>query len=156
MKSGNVIPSLVVDYGQRAIVAIRETGAVSRWPANGFDVVQLVGSNDSYSGVNVTPLQLSLGGNTKRELTEDGNTDLDSNIVNPLAQRVVPYTVFHLSPHKFRGPHILVDVINRDSHCTSGCPSMSRPWDVPSFGPEFLIQFALRSILALAVGYAGG
>ncbi|KAI3712309.1 hypothetical protein L1987_70860 [Smallanthus sonchifolius] len=50
-KSGNVIPSLVVDYGQRAMVAIRATRAVSRWPANGFDVVQLVGSNDGYSGV---------------------------------------------------------------------------------------------------------
>ncbi|KAI3777159.1 hypothetical protein L1987_46954 [Smallanthus sonchifolius] len=29
MKSGNEIPSLVVDYGQRVIVAIRVTGAVS-------------------------------------------------------------------------------------------------------------------------------
>ncbi|KAI3808408.1 hypothetical protein L1987_24359 [Smallanthus sonchifolius] len=50
MKSGNVIPNIVVDYGQRAIVAIRATGAVSWWHANGFDVVQLVGSNDGYSG----------------------------------------------------------------------------------------------------------
>ncbi|KAI3774076.1 hypothetical protein L1987_48619 [Smallanthus sonchifolius] len=67
-QSGNVIPSLVVDYGQRAIVAIRATGAVSWWHANGFDVVQLVGSNDGYSGVNVTLFKPS--GQYKRELTE--------------------------------------------------------------------------------------
>ncbi|KAI3815242.1 hypothetical protein L1987_14903 [Smallanthus sonchifolius] len=40
--SGNVIPSLVVDYGQRAIVAIRTTGALSLWHVNDYDVVQLV------------------------------------------------------------------------------------------------------------------
>ncbi|KAI3704949.1 hypothetical protein L1987_75179 [Smallanthus sonchifolius] len=34
-------PSLMVDYGQRAIVSIRTTGAVSLWPVNGYDVVQL-------------------------------------------------------------------------------------------------------------------
>ncbi|KAI3776204.1 hypothetical protein L1987_45976 [Smallanthus sonchifolius] len=50
-QSGNVIPSLEVDYGQRAIVAIRATRAVSWWHTNGFDVVQLVGSNDGYRGV---------------------------------------------------------------------------------------------------------
>ncbi|KAI3823850.1 hypothetical protein L1987_05295 [Smallanthus sonchifolius] len=42
MKSGNVIPSLVVDYGQRAIVTTRTTWAMSLWHVNGFDVVQLV------------------------------------------------------------------------------------------------------------------
>ncbi|KAI3695598.1 hypothetical protein L1987_78596 [Smallanthus sonchifolius] len=41
-KSGNVIPSLVVDYGQRAIVTTRTTWAMSLWHVNGFDVVQLV------------------------------------------------------------------------------------------------------------------
>ncbi|KAI3687008.1 hypothetical protein L1987_80698 [Smallanthus sonchifolius] len=66
--------------------------------------------------------------------------------IHSLSLQVVHYLMLHPLPLKLCGPHILVNVIDWNSHSTSGCHG------VRSLGLVFLIQSALTSNLGLAAG----
>ncbi|KAI3742626.1 hypothetical protein L1987_60315 [Smallanthus sonchifolius] len=91
MKSG--IPSLVVDYGQRSIVAIRTTGEVSLWHVNALGAIQK-GIDGMYGIVGLRAVKPR--GNTILNDGTNGNTDLDSN--DPARQEYSEEGSVHTEP----------------------------------------------------------